>query len=669
MVTRYLIGNGDVSPTSAEGRPSQPAQPLSSHGRSLPRISANVDFTYILTPELEVLRSLKQKAIDAANKEDSGEGRLSSAYSASEAKARSAQVIPEHEDARLISPKSMKQAEILEAALEMTRLHYMSLTDEPPPSSPPLQNYMTQWRFLQDSLNAYWTRVRFSGEPPKLFLLGKWHGGLGNWKYLADEDFGDDVSYDGELFYGEEDGDYDPEPQGDMEVDGSYSMKNSLTYSATMGNQRVASPDDKVLYKARCGTQESSPSSISRSDPRGSDHYRIGGWGLRQVPYVNSVLSPLTIVAHEPAKGREATDTTAFHPDQRDWQEKGAGRPDLLRSFEKPQNFSDPTYSVGFMYFDGYLVVDHECQPLRAYQGLPLTLSSKLEGWRAEAIRRSDSRIRNMDLIARMPVKVEPSANGIPRREPVVKLNAVAGRQARFREQAGAVTWTRPTPRNVLDFLRSLLPQLCKDNNLALPRDLTQQERWQLRALNVGKRPDRARKVPNADKGMTREEYVDDVRKRAAGTPAPRDGNVRRRRKEATRMAKREATAESESMQTVASFSGVAEYPASPEPDHLHAAHQPSFAASPAPPADDAIISATAAVPTAATVPTMVTAPPTDTAPSSATLLLRALAPQVRVPLGPGPITPRYVRPGEYLLDESKIFLYLLITSFSLYPS
>ncbi|MCJ1462385.1 hypothetical protein MMC07_000985 [Pseudocyphellaria aurata] len=62
-------------------------------------------------------------------------------------------------------------------------------------------------------------------------------------------------------------------------------------------------------------------------------------------------------------------------------------------------------------------------------------------------------------------------------------------------------------------------------------------DRWQLRALNVGKRPDRARKVPNADKGMTREEYVDDVRKKAAVT-------VRRRRKEVTRMAKREATAE-----------------------------------------------------------------------------------------------------------------------------
>lgn len=215
------------------------------------------------------------------------------------------------------------------------------------------------------------------------------------------------------------------------------------------------------------------------------------------------------------------------------------------------------------MYFDGFLVVEHECQPLRPIKGLPLNISSKLEGWRAEANRRSDLGFRNMNLIARMPVKVKPSANGIPRREPVVKLNAVAGRQNRFREQAGVITWTSPTATDVYNFLWSLLPQLCKDNNLALPRDLTQQERWQLRAFNVGKRPDRALKVPNADKGITREKYVDDVRKRATSTSAPRDGNARRRRKKVTRMAKREATAESKSVHAVASWPNAAESTAS----------------------------------------------------------------------------------------------------------
>lgn len=102
-------------------------------------------------------------------------------------------------------------------------------------------------------------------------------------------------------------------------------------------------------------------------------------------------------------------------------QEKGAGRPELLKSFGKPEGFTNPRYNLGFMYFDGYLVIDHKNQPLRPFQCIPLTLSSKIEGWRAEAIRRADPRIRNMNLMARMPVKVEPSAHGIPIREPLVK--------------------------------------------------------------------------------------------------------------------------------------------------------------------------------------------------------------------------------------------------------
>ncbi|MCJ1265848.1 hypothetical protein MMC22_005729 [Lobaria immixta] len=199
--------------------------------------------------------------------------------------------------------------------------------------------------------------------------------------------------------------------------------------------------------------------------------------------------------AHKPNEGTEATDNTAFHPDQKAWQEKGADRPGVLKNFAKPENFANPRYNCGFMYFDGFLVIDHEGQTLKPFRVIPLTLSSKFEGWRAEAIRRSDPRVRNMDLMARMPVKVEASVDGIPTRKPLVKINAIAGRQSRFREQAGAITWSRPTASNVQNFLWSLLPQDCIDNNLALPRDLTQQERGKLLELNAGTKPRRARKV------------------------------------------------------------------------------------------------------------------------------------------------------------------------------
>lgn len=69
---------------------------------------------------------------------------------------------------------------------------------------------------------------------------------------------------------------------------------------------------------------------------------------------------------------------TAFDPEQRDWQEHGTGRPDLLKSSAKPQSFTDPQYNPGFMYFDGFLVIDHEGQPLKPFRVIPLTLSSKI---------------------------------------------------------------------------------------------------------------------------------------------------------------------------------------------------------------------------------------------------------------------------------------------------
>lgn len=276
------------------------------------------------------------------------------------------------------------------------------------------------------------------------------------------------------------------------------------------------------------------------------------------------------------------------------------------------------------MYFDGFLVIDHKGQPLKPFRGIPLTLSSKLEGWRAEAIRRSDSRIRNMDLVVRMPVKVQPSANGIPTREAVVEVNTVAGRQSRFREQAGAITWGRPTATNIHDFLWSLLPQHCRDKNLALPRDLTNQERWQLRALNVGSNPEKARKVPNADKRITREQYIDGVRQRATQVPVARGGNLRRLRKEAVRSAAREATVES-----------LPDVSTSPR-DELELVQE---------------------------VQDVMALPELDTAPlepASAAFAATAAtaATRVRAPLILGPVNPPFpfVRPGEYLCDEYRMF-------------
>ena len=230
-----------------------------------------------------------------------------------------------------------------------------------------------------------------------------------------------------------------------------------------------------------------------------------------------------------------------------------------------------PNYELGFIYFDGFLVLDYKSQPLKPFQNIPLTLSSKIEGWRAEAIRRADPRIGNKDLVVRMPIKVKQEANGETTRELSLKDNAIAARQSRYRDEAGAITWIRKPPTNVFNFLWSLLPQHCKDNNLSLPRDLTSQEQGKLKELNLGKRPDNARNKKKRDltsqdqgqlkalnlgkrpdkaqnkreeweKRTTNAEYIASVRAKASG----RGGKARRQHKKAVRNARREFTAESQ---------------------------------------------------------------------------------------------------------------------------
>lgn len=120
---------------------------------------------------------------DEARGEDSEEGRISLPFGITNTRAESDLSKPENEDARFIKPQSMTEAEALEAALEMTRVHYMNLTGNFAPSPPPFANYLTQWTFIQDQLSVYWISAGLSGGPPRLFILDPWTGGLGNWKY------------------------------------------------------------------------------------------------------------------------------------------------------------------------------------------------------------------------------------------------------------------------------------------------------------------------------------------------------------------------------------------------------------------------------------------------------------------------------------------------------
>ncbi|MCJ1462355.1 hypothetical protein MMC07_000955 [Pseudocyphellaria aurata] len=113
-------------------------------------------------------------------------------------RVKSGQGWPESIDARFISPKSIDEAEALEAAIGMSQVHFLNLTGTFAPSPPPFECYMRQWRFLQGELNYHWIRFGLSGDPPRLFILDPWSGRLEDWKYPNERDT--DSSVDGQEF-------------------------------------------------------------------------------------------------------------------------------------------------------------------------------------------------------------------------------------------------------------------------------------------------------------------------------------------------------------------------------------------------------------------------------------------------------------------------------------
>lgn len=125
------------------------------------------------------------KQIDKATSGDSEKGKKIPSSGSAGARTETDQVKLEKYDTRFTSPKSMKEAEVLEAALEMTRIHCMNLTGKFALSSPPFKGYMTQWQSVQDQLDAPWVIAGESGEPPNLFMLDPWTVDLGNWKKMT----------------------------------------------------------------------------------------------------------------------------------------------------------------------------------------------------------------------------------------------------------------------------------------------------------------------------------------------------------------------------------------------------------------------------------------------------------------------------------------------------
>lgn len=181
------------------------------------------------------------------------------------------------------------------------------------------------------------------------------------------------------------------------------------------------------------------------------------------------------ITAYErPDYGIDNKDITAFHSAQRNWSSTRAHRAPILTLWSPPLN-SAPTYAIGYLLFNGQLILDYTGTPIRAMRNLPLTISSAVKGFRLETWMRQDiSRLHMDDILARLRTRRTP--NG---RQPLHKRGDLYDRANAFRLKSGLINFrprggaTRIAARGYMDSLRTPAQRA---NNCATDRDLTPDE-------------------------------------------------------------------------------------------------------------------------------------------------------------------------------------------------
>ena len=68
--------------------------------------------------------------------------------------------------------------------------------------------------------------------------------------------------------------------------------------------------------------------------------------------------------------------------------------------------------AISHLKYDGKLFVYYRQDHVQNFPSLPLVISSKAEGWRVEARILLDKRMRNPDIVTRLPVSIETDSPG-----------------------------------------------------------------------------------------------------------------------------------------------------------------------------------------------------------------------------------------------------------------
>lgn len=197
-------------------------------------------------------------------------------------------------------------------------------------------------------------------------------------------------------------------------------------------------------------------------------------------------------------------DITSFHADQKDWGEDRSCRPKVLFQFEAPPNWKEAKDEVGMMLHENKIVLDPDNRPVRDFKVIPLTVSSKVEGWLMEAIRRQNHQITPNDFRARMPR--DPSGKNLrdstgkwigQEKDALCTSGGLDMRMTRWRMSHRCIAWTKKAGSDSFrNYLHSkMTAEQRQANSTEGMQDVTDKgELKNIQSFNLGKYMQRSRK-------------------------------------------------------------------------------------------------------------------------------------------------------------------------------
>ena len=158
------------------------------------------------------------------------------------------------------------------------------------------------------------------------------------------------------------------------------------------------------------------------------------------------------------------------------------------------------------MKYKGRVVIDCDDKPIRNFQNLPLTISSKVEGLRLEAWLRADNRITFPDIAARMWTEWSPKDGKIA---PKYRHRALSKRPSNARTRCGLISWLKKRGREAqTEYMDSFRTAAQRMANLGVGRDLNAHEKARYSLLGLNERKE--------SEAPTRQDRIDKIKRVAA---------------------------------------------------------------------------------------------------------------------------------------------------------